>query len=151
MTPQVLHAAFIPFGDITQIEIPSDPTSSTITSFLLHIIRCVRVQFLFLLLLALNILLTRTDFFILDAPHRGFGFVEFDLAMDAQAALDNMHLSELFGRTIKVNLAKPGKGGAGGMRSGPEKAIWADEDWLKENVMGDDSHLSSAQDQDQAP
>ncbi|KAG0288998.1 hypothetical protein BGZ96_007330 [Linnemannia gamsii] len=113
VTPQVLHAAFIPFGDITQIEIPSDPTSN--------------------------------------APHRGFGFVEFDLAMDAQAALDNMHLSELFGRTIKVNLAKPGKGGAGGLRSGPEKAIWADEDWLKENVMGDDSHLSSAQDQDQAP
>ncbi|KAF9309506.1 hypothetical protein BKA57DRAFT_474068 [Linnemannia elongata] len=106
VTPQILHAAFIPFGDITQIEIPSDPTSN--------------------------------------APHRGFGFVEFDLAVDAQAAQDNMHLSELFGRTIKVNLAKPGKGGPGGMRSGPEKAIWADEDWLKENVMGDDSHLSSS-------
>ncbi|KAF9136044.1 hypothetical protein BGW39_008007 [Mortierella sp. 14UC] len=113
VTPQVLHAAFIPFGDITQIEIPSDPTSN--------------------------------------APHRGFGFVEFDLAVDAQAALDNMHLSELFGRTIKVNLAKPGKGGAGGLGRGPEKAIWADEEWLKENVMGDDTNVSSAQDQEQAP
>ncbi|KAF9087612.1 hypothetical protein BGX29_009460 [Mortierella sp. GBA35] len=115
VTPQVLHAAFIPFGDITQIEIPSDPTSN--------------------------------------APHRGFGFVEFDLAVDAQAAIDNMHLSELFGRTIKVNLAKPSKGGPGlGGRGGPEKAIWADEDWLKQNVMGDDdSNLSTAQDQDQAP
>lgn len=28
VTSQVLHAAFIPFGEITQIEIPPDPTSS---------------------------------------------------------------------------------------------------------------------------
>jgi peptidyl-prolyl isomerase E (cyclophilin E) len=39
--------------------------------------------------------------------HRGFGFVEFVEAADAQAALDNMHLSELYGRTIKVTMAKP--------------------------------------------
>ncbi|KAG0075843.1 hypothetical protein BGZ93_007146 [Podila epicladia] len=104
VTSQVLHAAFIPFGEITQIEIPPDPTSMS--------------------------------------PHRGFGFVEFDLPADAQAALDNMHLSELFGKTIKVNLAKPLKGGpgAGGMGRGPEKAIWADEDWIKQNVLGDENH-----------
>lgn len=98
MTPQVLHAAFIPFGEITHIEIPPDPTST--------------------------------------APHRGFGFIEFDLPADAISAQDNMHLSELFGRTIKVNLAKPLKG-AGPMGRGPEKAIWADEDWIQKNVLGD--------------
>lgn len=59
---------------------------------------------------------------------------------DASAALDNMHLSELFGKTIKVNLAKPLKGGSGiGGGRGPEKAIWADEDWLKKNVLGDEA------------
>ncbi|KAF9941076.1 hypothetical protein BGZ75_010151 [Mortierella antarctica] len=102
VTSQVLHAAFIPFGEITQIEIPPDPTST--------------------------------------APHRGFGFIEFDLPADAQAAQDNMHLSELFGRTIKVNLAKPLKGGSGpgGLGRGPEKAIWADEDWIKQNVLSDE-------------
>ncbi|KAG0368484.1 hypothetical protein BC939DRAFT_435068 [Gamsiella multidivaricata] len=111
VTPQVLHAAFIPFGEITHIEIPPDPTSM--------------------------------------APHRGFGFIEFDFAADAQAAKDNMHLSELFGRTIKVNIAKPLRGGsgAGGIGRGPEKAIWADEDWLKKNVMGDED---MAQEQDTA-
>ncbi|KAF9565638.1 hypothetical protein EC968_004034 [Mortierella alpina] len=92
VTSQVLHAAFIPFGEITQIEIPPDPTS------------------------------------------------KFDLPADAQAAQDNMHLSELFGRTIKVNLAKPLKGGSGpgGLGRGPEKAIWADEDWIKQNVLSDE-------------
>ncbi|GJJ72404.1 hypothetical protein EMPS_04761 [Entomortierella parvispora] len=102
VTTQVLHAAFIPFGEITQIEIPPDPSST--------------------------------------APHRGFGFIEFDLPADALAAQDNMHLSELFGKTIKVNLAKPLKGGSGlGGGRGPEKAIWADEDWLKKNVLGDEA------------
>ncbi|KAG0204854.1 hypothetical protein BGX28_003351 [Mortierella sp. GBA30] len=107
VTTQVLHAAFIPFGEITQIELPPDPTST--------------------------------------APHRGFGFVEFDLPADAQAAQDNMHLSELFGRTIKVNLAKPLKGGSGlgGIGRGPEKAIWADEDWIKKNVLNDEQRPQS--------
>ncbi|KAF9205172.1 hypothetical protein BGZ49_004391 [Haplosporangium sp. Z 27] len=111
VTPQVLHAAFIPFGEITHIEIPPDPTST--------------------------------------APHRGFGFIEFDLPADALAAQDNMHYSELFGKTIKVNLAKPLRGGtgAGGIGRGPEKAIWADEDWLKKNVLGDNQDDQTTQEQ----
>ena len=32
--------------------------------------------------------------------HRGFAFVEFEQAEDAAAAVDNMHESELFGRTV---------------------------------------------------
>ncbi len=35
--------------------------------------------------------------------HRGFAFVEFELPEDAQAAIDNMNDSELFGRTLKVS------------------------------------------------
>lgn len=39
--------------------------------------------------------------------HRGFAFIEFELAEDAAAAIDNMNDGELFGRTIRVNGAKP--------------------------------------------
>lgn len=39
--------------------------------------------------------------------HKGFGFVEFELPQDAEAAIDNMHLAELNGKVIKVQLAKP--------------------------------------------
>jgi RNA recognition motif-containing protein len=47
--------------------------------------------------------------FTIDESHRGFGFVEFDLLDDAKAAIDNMHLSEIFGRTIKCSIANPSK------------------------------------------
>lgn len=56
-----------------------------------------------------------------------------------------MHLSELFGRTIKVNLARPLKGG-GPTGRGPEKAIWADEEWIQKNVLGDEQTTQVDQD-----
>ncbi len=34
--------------------------------------------------------------------HKGFAFVEFEEAADAQNAIENMHLSELNKRVIKV-------------------------------------------------
>ena len=47
-------------------------------------------------------------FFLLsEGGHRGFGFVEFEEARDAQAALDNMNNGEFFGRVIKCSMAKP--------------------------------------------
>ncbi|KAF8371826.1 cyn-13, partial [Pristionchus pacificus] len=58
--------------------------------------------------------------------HRGFGFVEFELPEDAAAAIDNMNESELFGRTIRVNFARPPK--ASEQSSRP---VWADEEWLR--------------------
>lgn len=33
--------------------------------------------------------------------------MEFELPQDAEAAIDNMHLAELLGKVIKVQLAKP--------------------------------------------
>ncbi|KAF9165138.1 hypothetical protein DFQ26_000582 [Actinomortierella ambigua] len=72
------------------------------------------------------------------APHRGFGFIEFEHPEDAKAAQDNMHLSELFGKTIKVNLARPLKGAGPGGR-GPERAIWADEEWIKKHTLGEEA------------
>ncbi|XP_078279265.1 peptidyl-prolyl cis-trans isomerase E [Rhinoraja longicauda] len=84
---KVLHAAFIPFGDIMDIQIPLDYETE---------------------------------------KHRGFAFVEFENAEDAAAAIDNMNESELFGRTIRVNLAKPMR-----IKEGSSRAVWSDDDWLK--------------------
>ncbi|KAL1923521.1 uncharacterized protein VTP21DRAFT_8501 [Calcarisporiella thermophila] len=58
--------------------------------------------------------------------HRGFGFIEFEHAEDAKAAVDNMHLSELFGRTIKVNLSRNVNVRDG---AGP-RAIWSEEAYM---------------------
>ncbi|XP_059166979.1 uncharacterized protein LOC131949207 [Physella acuta] len=87
---KVLHSAFIPFGEIIDIQMPLDYETE---------------------------------------KHRGFGFVEFETAEDAAHAIDNMNESELFGRTIRVNLAKPMK-----IKEGASKAVWADDTWLQEHA-----------------
>lgn len=87
---KILHAAFIPFGDITDINIPLDYETE---------------------------------------KHRGFAFVEFELAEDAAAAIDNMNDSELFGKTIRCNIAKPMK-----VKEGHAKAVWADDTWLQDHA-----------------
>ncbi|XP_017477763.1 PREDICTED: peptidyl-prolyl cis-trans isomerase-like [Rhagoletis zephyria] len=61
--------------------------------------------------------------------HKGFAFIEFESADDASAAIDNMNDSEIFGRTIRVNLAKPAK-----LREASFKAIWADDEWLSKHA-----------------
>lgn len=58
--------------------------------------------------------------------HRGFAFIEFELPEDANAAIDNMNESELYGRTVRVNLARPHKA-----KKGSSWPVWADDDWLK--------------------
>lgn len=61
--------------------------------------------------------------------HRGFAFIEYEFAEDAAAAIDNMNDSEMFGRTIRVNLAKPQK-----IKEGSTRAVWADDTWLREHA-----------------
>lgn len=111
---KVLHAAFIPFGDIVDVQIPLDYESE---------------------------------------KHRGFAFIEFEAAEDAAAAIDNMvwtkkivairlifsnytnvfiynqNDSELFGRTIRVNIAKPQR-----IKEGSSKPVWSDDKWLQEHA-----------------
>ncbi|KAI0210930.1 Peptidyl-prolyl cis-trans isomerase E [Lamellibrachia satsuma] len=86
---KVLHAAFVPFGDLLDIQIPIDYETE---------------------------------------KHRGFAFVEFELAEDAAAAIDNMNDSELFGKTVRVNLAKPMK-----IKEGSSRPVWNDDQWLKDH------------------
>ncbi|BFZ16966.1 hypothetical protein BsWGS_20006 [Bradybaena similaris] len=87
---KVLRSAFIPFGEIIDVQMPLDYETE---------------------------------------KHRGFGFVEFESAEDAAHAIDNMNESELFGRTIRVNLAKPMK-----VKDGASKAVWAEDTWLQQHA-----------------
>uniref|UniRef100_A0A2L2YI73 Peptidyl-prolyl cis-trans isomerase E n=1 Tax=Parasteatoda tepidariorum TaxID=114398 RepID=A0A2L2YI73_PARTP len=86
----IIHAAFIPFGEIIDVQIPLDYETQ---------------------------------------KHRGFAFVEFEAADEAAAAIDNMNDSELFGRTIRVNIAKPMR-----IKEGSTRAVWSDDAWLKEHA-----------------
>jgi len=45
-----------------------------------------------------------------DLKHRGYAFVTYSSAGDAQDAIDNMDMNELRGRTLKVSIARPMKG-----------------------------------------
>ncbi|KAI0322230.1 RNA-binding domain-containing protein [Amylostereum chailletii] len=64
-----------------------------------------------------------------EIKHRGFAFVTFASAGDAQDAIDNMDMNELRGRVLKVNIARP-------MKAQPQlqgnRAVWESEEWLKE-------------------
>ncbi|RKP34866.1 hypothetical protein BJ085DRAFT_28451 [Dimargaris cristalligena] len=91
---KVLLAAFLPFGDIIEIHLPTDPTSHN--------------------------------------QHRGFGFVEFEEADDALAAVDNMHFGEIYGQVIKVNLARPMR-----LKEGSSRAIWSEDAWLQKYAVPD--------------
>ena len=46
--------------------------------------------------------------------------------MDAAAAIDNMNESELFGRTIKVNIARPKM-----LKEGSSRPVWSEDAWLR--------------------
>ena len=85
----VVRAAFIPFGDIVNIEIPPDYENQE--------------------------------------KHRGFSFIEYELAEDAAAAIDNMNDSELFGKTITVNIARPRR-----IKEGYSRPVWSEDSWLQQ-------------------
>ncbi|NWZ28516.1 PPIE isomerase, partial [Asarcornis scutulata] len=109
---KVLHAAFIPFGDITDIQIPLDyETGACRGSGGGGVPQAGRPP---------------PERSVSAEKHRGFAFVEFELAEDAAAAIDNMNESELFGRTIRVNLAKPMR-----IKEGSSRPVWSDDEWLK--------------------
>ncbi|XP_028174805.1 peptidyl-prolyl cis-trans isomerase isoform X2 [Ostrinia furnacalis] len=87
---KVLNAAFVPFGDLVDVQIPLDYETE---------------------------------------KHRGFAFIEFENAEDAAAAIDNMNDSELFGRTIRVNIAAPQR-----IKEGSTRPVWSDDNWLQKHA-----------------
>jgi len=74
-------------------------------------------------------------------PHRGFGYVEFENEEDTKDAIDNMDQSELFGKVIKVNAAKPPKNVNEGL--GSKTALWEQEGWLAENAVSEEDKLAA--------
>ncbi|MCJ1392426.1 hypothetical protein MMC18_005293 [Xylographa bjoerkii] len=76
-------------------------------------------------------------------PHRGFGYVEFEIPGDAKEAIDNMDQSELFGRVIKVSAAKPQKESNEGL--GSRNAVWEQEGWLAKHAVSDEDKLAAEQ------
>lgn len=92
LAPQVarhnLMDAFLPFGDIADVSLPSNA----------HRLESSREPE--------------------PGPvHRGFAYVEFEDADDAKEAIDNMDKSEFFGRIIKVTAAKAPKNVGEGLGS----------------------------------
>lgn len=63
--------------------------------------------------------------------HRGFGFIEYEDKEDAAEAVDNMNDSEMYGRTIRVTIARPQQ-----IKEGWGRAIWSDDAWLKKYAGG---------------
>lgn len=55
---------------------------------------------------------------------KGFGFVEMSNETEARAAMDSLNDSDLMGRTLKVNEARPrNEGQRGGNRSGYRRSF----------------------------
>jgi len=71
------------------------------------------------------------------SAHRGHAFVQFDLAEDAQAAIDNVHDSELFGRVLTCNLANA--------RGAKGKSVWAEAgDWASKTLSHSGADVDAA-------
>ncbi len=87
---KTIEAAFIPFGDIIDVNLPIDFATQ---------------------------------------KHRGFAFIEFESADDAMNAIDNMNDSEIFGKTIRVNIAKPIK-----LKEGSARPVWSEDAWLQKHA-----------------
>ena len=87
---KIVEAAFIPFGDIIDVNLPIDFSTQ---------------------------------------KHRGFAFIEFESAEDAANAIDNMNDSEIFGKTIRVNIAKPIK-----LKEGSARPVWSEDAWLQKHA-----------------
>jgi peptidyl-prolyl isomerase E (cyclophilin E) len=75
--------------------------------------------------------------------NRGFAFVEYETADDAAAAIDNMNDSELFGRSIRVNLAKPAR-----IKETSSKPVWSEDQWLSKAMSAVDDEKASTDDPD---
>lgn len=75
--------------------------------------------------------------------HRGFGYVEFDSPEDALAAIDNMDQAVLAGRVLSVAQAKPQK--EVGNVIGSKVAVWEQEDWIRKHEVSEEDKAAADQ------
>jgi peptidyl-prolyl isomerase E (cyclophilin E) len=78
--------------------------------------------------------------------HRGFAFVEYESAEDADEAIFNLDGSEmLFGQTISVSVAQPNQihrltsSNTGNTNT---EAIWTSDEWFQQQISGGDNVAS---------
>ncbi|KAI5299845.1 hypothetical protein KEM55_001435 [Ascosphaera atra] len=115
VTPAHLTAAFIPFGPIVDVSIPKAPEASA---------RAKQQQ-------------QQQQQQGGGVPaHRGWGYVEFETEQDAREALDNMDGSELFGKILKVTVARGAKAEEEVREGlGSRTAIWEQEGYLARHAV----------------
>lgn len=81
--------------------------------------------------------------------HRGFAFVEYESAEDADEAIFNMDGSELLGQTISVSVAQPNQihrlttsssnPSGSGSSNHHHEAIWTSDEWFQQQISGGDT------------
>jgi len=72
--------------------------------------------------------------------HRGFGFVEYEDADDANEAIFNMDGADLMGRTIRVSMAQMNQlnklSTSSTSTTNTQQAIWSSDEWFQQHVTG---------------
>jgi RNA recognition motif-containing protein len=112
---------------------------------MVYSLMCVRVRWLTLLLVLTGkhtVYIKPMDY--VSGTHRGFCFVEFAEADDADEAIFNMDGADLLGRTISVSVAQAnqvhrlGSSGGDGAATTTE-AVWKSDEWFQNHVSGKNS------------
>ena len=73
--------------------------------------------------------------------HRGFAFVEYETAEDADEAIFNLDGSELLGQTISVSVAQPNqihRLTSSNNNNNNNEAIWTSDEWFQQQINGGD-------------
>jgi peptidyl-prolyl isomerase E (cyclophilin E) len=145
---KTLTAAFLPFGEIVDVQIPMDialseqpwghAAVSRSTKSTLRPIRHVGNRATCGLAQDSSTTFDRPTHSATPDKNRGFGFVELAEEGDAQDALENMEGSELFGRTLRVTVARP--------MQKKNAAVWQEaEDWFKSLKEGEEQPAGEAE------
>lgn len=156
VTEEILHAAFIPFGDLKTIQIPRDFVASKfdICGFVGLLILlsdkknlCINSSIIILVFFSHFSLFVFDNSFIntfvflslSTDKSRGFAFVEFESEEDAKDAIENMDGSELYGKVLRCHVAKALPKLTAG------KAVWNSEEWIQSNLEGDNGEDEKVQ------
>jgi peptidyl-prolyl isomerase E (cyclophilin E) len=80
--------------------------------------------------------------------HRGFAFVEFEDADDADEAIFNMDGAELSGRTIAVSVAQANQVHRLSDQPTSSEAVWKSDEWFQKQVGQDKEEIAKQRDRE---